>query len=203
MENNGDGNSTGATAVTAGGNGRNGNSNSSAEMAEARKRVRLGCSGGGGGRIGKPVIVMICMSLTQVLAHKSIGCFVNHCGYGSMWEALMSDSQLVFVPNIIDQILNTRLMADELGVAVEVEKGENGWISKENLCRAVRSVMDEDSQIGCLVRENHRKWRQVLFCPLISKGESWVDFEGQSMNRFGINGLGWIILDSEKYIFVH
>ncbi|XP_031107696.1 UDP-glycosyltransferase 79B6-like [Ipomoea triloba] len=102
---------------------------------------------------------------TQVLAHKSIGCFVNHCGYGSMWEALLSHCQLVFVPNIIDQTLNTRLMADELGVAVEVEKGENGWISKENLCRAVRSVMDEDSQIGCLVRENHKKWRQVLTRP--------------------------------------
>lgn len=114
---------------------------------------------------------------TQVLAHKSIGCFVNHCGYGSMWEALLSDCQLVFVPNIIDQILNTRLMAEELGVAVEVEKGENGWISKENLCKAVRSVMDEDSQIGCLVKENHTKWRQVLTRPGFMKDyvESFIE----------------------------
>lgn len=100
-----------------------------------------------------------------ILAHKSIGCFVNHCGYGSMWESLMSDCQLVFVPNILDQSLNTRLMADELKVAVEVERDENGWFSKESICKAVKSVMDSDNQIGCLVRENHSKWKKILTRP--------------------------------------
>ncbi|XP_019177828.1 PREDICTED: UDP-glycosyltransferase 79B9-like [Ipomoea nil] len=100
-----------------------------------------------------------------ILAHRSIGCFVNHCGYGSMWESLMSDCQLVFVPNILDQSLNTRLMADELRVAVEVERDEDGWFSKESICKAVKSVMDRDNQIGCLVRENHRKWKEILTRP--------------------------------------
>ncbi|CAH9097417.1 unnamed protein product [Cuscuta europaea] len=100
-----------------------------------------------------------------ILGHKSVGCFVNHCGYGSMWEALMSDCQLVFVPNILDQSLNTRLMAEELEVAIEVERDENGGFSKESICKAVKSVMDDDSQVGCLVRENHMKLKEVLNRP--------------------------------------
>ncbi|KAI8552503.1 hypothetical protein RHMOL_Rhmol06G0271800 [Rhododendron molle] len=102
----------------------------------------------------------------QILGHKSVGCFVNHCGFGSMWEALMSESQIVLVPHLGDQILNTRLLADELKVAVEVERDENGLFSKENLCKAVKSVMDKDSEVGGLVRKNHEKWRKTL----MSKG---------------------------------
>ncbi|XP_047340063.1 anthocyanidin 3-O-glucoside 2'''-O-xylosyltransferase-like [Impatiens glandulifera] len=58
---------------------------------------------------------------TQILSHGSVGCFVNHRGFGSMWETLISDCQIVLVPHLVDQILNTRLLADELMVAVEVE----------------------------------------------------------------------------------
>ncbi|XVE80071.1 hypothetical protein DITRI_Ditri14bG0109900 [Diplodiscus trichospermus] len=97
-----------------------------------------------------------------MLAHPSIGCFVSHCGFGSMWESLMSDCQIVLVPQLGDQILNTRLMADELKVAVEVKREENGWISKENLRNSVESVMDKDSEIGKLVKENHKKWKDTL-----------------------------------------
>ncbi|KAJ7981784.1 Glycosyltransferase [Quillaja saponaria] len=42
-----------------------------------------------------------------ILKHPSVGCFVSHGGPGSMWESLMSDCQIVLVPQIIDQVLNT------------------------------------------------------------------------------------------------
>jgi len=98
----------------------------------------------------------------QILAHPSVGCFVNHCGFGSMWESLMSESQIVLVPQLGDQILNSRILAGEMKVAVEVERGENGWVSKENLCKAINSVMDEGSEVGELVKKNHAKWREVF-----------------------------------------
>ena len=64
-------------------------------------------------------------------------CFVNHCGYGTlMWEYLLGDCQIVLISEISDQILNTRLMAEELKVAVEVKRGENKQISKENLSKS-------------------------------------------------------------------
>lgn len=98
----------------------------------------------------------------QILAHPSVGCFVSHCGFGSMWESLMSESQIVLVPQLGDQILNARIIAGEMKVAVEVEREENGWVSKENLCKAIKSVMDEGSEVGEMVKKNHAKWRGVF-----------------------------------------
>ncbi|GFP79647.1 anthocyanidin 3-o-glucoside 2'''-o-xylosyltransferase [Phtheirospermum japonicum] len=102
---------------------------------------------------------------TQILTHPSVGCFVSHCGFGSMWESLLSDSQIVLVPRLADQILNTRLLAEELKVAVEVERGDMGWFGKEDLCKAIKSVMDEDSEVGKMVKTNHAKWRATLVGP--------------------------------------
>ncbi|KAK7855802.1 udp-glycosyltransferase 79b3 [Quercus suber] len=49
-----------------------------------------------------------------ILEHPSIGCFVTHYGYGSMWESLLNDYQIVCVPHIFDQIVNARFMVEEL-----------------------------------------------------------------------------------------
>ena len=114
-----------------------------------------------------------------ILSHPSVGCFVNHCGFGSMWESLMSDCQIVLVPYLGDQILNTRVLAGELKVAVEVEREENnGWVSKERLCKAIKSVMEEDSELGWLVRKNHARWKETLVRPGFM--DNYVDeFVGQ------------------------
>lgn len=100
-----------------------------------------------------------------VLGHPSIGCFVNHSGFGSMWEALMSDSQLVLVPHLGDQILNARILGEELKVGVEIKRDENGWLSKENLCNAIKCVMEEESDVGGLIKKNHAKWKETLGRP--------------------------------------
>ncbi|KAK6270053.1 hypothetical protein POUND7_007158 [Theobroma cacao] len=97
-----------------------------------------------------------------LLSHSSVGCFVNHCGYGTMWESLLSDCQIVLIPRLGDQILNTRLMVEELEVAVEVQKGENREISKENLSKAIKMVMDKDNEIAGLLKRNHAKLKNIL-----------------------------------------
>uniref|UniRef100_A0A2N9EZ04 Glycosyltransferase n=1 Tax=Fagus sylvatica TaxID=28930 RepID=A0A2N9EZ04_FAGSY len=102
------------------------------------------------------------MPQTLILEHKSVGCFVTHCGYGSMWESLLSDCQIVCVPHLGDQILDARLMAGELKVAVEVERENNGWVSKESLSEAIISVMDKDSEVGGIVKYNHAKLKEKM-----------------------------------------
>ncbi|CAA7049110.1 unnamed protein product [Microthlaspi erraticum] len=97
-----------------------------------------------------------------ILAHPSIGCFVSHCGFGSMWESLVNDCQIVFVPHLGEQIFNTRLMSEELELSVEVKREDTGLFSKESLSGAIRSVMDKDSELGNLVRRNHAKWKESL-----------------------------------------
>ncbi|XP_060668560.1 UDP-glycosyltransferase 79B2-like [Ziziphus jujuba] len=104
------------------------------------------------------------------LIHKAVGCFVSYCGFGSMWESLMSDKHIVLVPHLGDQILNTRLQVEDLKVAVEVKREENKWFSKESLSEAIKSVMDKDGKVGLMVKNNHTMWRQVLTKPGFMSG---------------------------------
>ncbi|KAL3508712.1 hypothetical protein ACH5RR_028113 [Cinchona calisaya] len=106
----------------------------------------------------------------QILAHPSIGCFVNHCGSGTMWESLTSDCQTVLLPHLGDQILNSRLLCDHLKVSVEVERDENGWFSKESLSSAIKNVMDGDSEVGSMLKKNHLKWKEILSSPEYMSG---------------------------------
>ena len=99
---------------------------------------------------------------TLILEHPSVGCSVTHCGYGSMWESLLSDCQIVCVPYLNDQILNARLMVEELKVAVEVERENNGWISKQSLSEAIISVLDNNSEVAGIVKHNHAKLKEVI-----------------------------------------
>ncbi|KAF6155927.1 hypothetical protein GIB67_039258 [Kingdonia uniflora] len=100
---------------------------------------------------------------TLILAHPSVGCFVTHCGFGSMWESLASDCQIVGIPQGGDQFLNARVLSGELKVALEVERREeDGWFSKESIHKAVKEVMDGENQVGNELKENHAKWKQVL-----------------------------------------
>ncbi|PIA43499.1 hypothetical protein AQUCO_01900119v1 [Aquilegia coerulea] len=98
-----------------------------------------------------------------ILTHPSVGCFVSHCGCGSMWESLVSTSQLVLMPHFGDQFVNTKFMTKELKVAVDVERrGEDGWFTRENVSKAVKLVMDEGSEVGREIRANHHKWKDIL-----------------------------------------
>ncbi|MED6191636.1 hypothetical protein PIB30_001915 [Stylosanthes scabra] len=99
-----------------------------------------------------------------VLEHPCVGCFITHCGSASITEALVNTCQIVLLPRLgSDHIMNARMMSRKLKVGVEVEKGDDdGFFSKESVCKAVKTVMDDDSEIGRAVRENHTKVRNLL-----------------------------------------
>ncbi|KAK7243623.1 hypothetical protein RIF29_38429 [Crotalaria pallida] len=99
-----------------------------------------------------------------ILGHPSVGCFITHCGSASITEALVSECQLVLLPRLgADHIMNARMMSRKLKVGVEVEKGEeDGLFTKENVCKAVKIVMDDGSELGREVKANHTKLRNFL-----------------------------------------
>ncbi|KAI3922598.1 hypothetical protein MKX01_006287 [Papaver californicum] len=98
-----------------------------------------------------------------ILSHPSIGCFVTHCGSGSITEALVNDCQIVLLPQIGDQIINARFIAGDLKAGVEVERGEeDSWFTKKSICNAVMLVMDENGEVSNEVRLNHAKWKKFL-----------------------------------------
>ncbi|XP_026399569.1 UDP-glycosyltransferase 79B30-like [Papaver somniferum] len=99
----------------------------------------------------------------KILAHRSVRCFVSHCGFGSLSESLLNDVQLVLMPQLDDQYLTSRLLSGELKVAVEVERKRNeSWFSKESICSAIKMVMDEDSKAGFEIKANHLSLKGLL-----------------------------------------
>ncbi|QCE09787.1 UDP-glycosyltransferase 79B30-like [Vigna unguiculata] len=96
-----------------------------------------------------------------ILQHPSVGCFITHCGAGSLTEALVNKCQMVLLPQLGgDHVINARMMGRNLKVGVEVEKGEeDGLFTKESVSIAVKIVMDEENDVGKEVRANHAKLR--------------------------------------------
>ncbi|KAF7819936.1 UDP-glycosyltransferase 79B30-like [Senna tora] len=118
-----------------------------------------------------------------ILEHPSLGCFITHCGASSLLEALLSQCQLILLPNIIDQIINARMISKSLKAGVEIEKGEeDGIFTKGSVCEALRIVMDSESEVAKEIRTNHTKLRTLFLSN---------SFENGYIDRFchGLHGL--------------
>ncbi|RAL44046.1 hypothetical protein DM860_018019 [Cuscuta australis] len=131
MEGNGDGNTSTAPTVLTGGNGSN-----STESAEARRTVRIPSAGGGGGLIGKPVIVMICGSLVYY-----------HCAYQkSSLVSLVSDVFIVLLCSLAILGLLFRQMSipvpvDPLEWQICQETANSAFAGLANTVGAAESVL--------------------------------------------------------------
>ncbi|XP_062105904.1 cyanidin 3-O-galactoside 2''-O-xylosyltransferase FGGT1-like [Humulus lupulus] len=112
---------------------------------------------------GKGVVYGGWIQQPQILKHPSIGCFVTHCGWASLIEALANKCQLVLLPKRFDHFLSARLMGNRLKVGVEVEKSEEeGLFTRESVCKAIKTVMEEDNEVGQKVKANLTKLRQQI-----------------------------------------
>lgn len=79
------------------------------------------------------------------------------------WESFVSSCLIVLVPHLGDQFINTNSMNKVLKVAVDAERREDdGWFTKEAVCKAVKMVMDEGSGVGEKVKANHHRWKDFL-----------------------------------------
>ncbi|KAH7839013.1 hypothetical protein Vadar_033722 [Vaccinium darrowii] len=98
-----------------------------------------------------------------IMGHTSVGCYVTHCGSGSLSEAMVNECELVLMPMVGEKIVNSRFVSRDLEVGVEVERGEGEeFFSRESVCKAIRLVMEVDSEVGKKVRGNNAKWRELL-----------------------------------------
>ncbi|KAL4376425.1 hypothetical protein GQ457_02G000870 [Hibiscus cannabinus] len=90
----------------------------------------------------------------EILGHSSIGGSLFHSGWGSIIETLQFGHSLVVLPFIIDQPLNARLLVDK-GLAVEIERSENGSFSRDDMVKALRLAMvfEEGEKLRIRARE--------------------------------------------------
>uniref|UniRef100_M1BG79 Flavonoid glycosyltransferase UGT94C2 n=2 Tax=Solanum tuberosum TaxID=4113 RepID=M1BG79_SOLTU len=80
-----------------------------------------------------------------ILNHSSIGGFITHCGWNSILESMSFGIPIIAMPINHDQPLNSRLV-EELGIGVEILRGENGKIMKEEVAKGIRKVVEEKTR---------------------------------------------------------
>ncbi|KAF2298333.1 hypothetical protein GH714_022401 [Hevea brasiliensis] len=103
----------------------------------------------------------------EVLAHKSVGCFLTHCGWNSILEALSLGVPMVAMPQWSDQPTNAKFVTDVWQVGVKVKADEYGIVTKEEIERCVREVMEGEK--GNEIRKNSEKWKK-LACMAVDEG---------------------------------
>nr|AGO03779.1 non-smoky glycosyltransferase 2 [Solanum lycopersicum] len=94
---------------------------------------------------GKGMVIEGWVPQSLILNHSSIGGFVTHCGWNSMLESMSFGIPLIAMPMNHDQPLNSRLV-EELGIGVEILRGENGEIMKEEVAKGIKKVVEDNTR---------------------------------------------------------
>lgn len=117
---------------------------------------------------GKGMVIEGWAPQSQILNHPSIGGFVTHCGWNSISESMSFGIPIIAMPMNHDQPLNSRFV-EELGIGVEILRGENGEIRKEEVAKGIRKVVEEKTrkEVNLKARELSKKIKL--------KGEKAID----------------------------
>ncbi|TKY47805.1 Crocetin glucosyltransferase [Spatholobus suberectus] len=99
-------------------------------------------------------------SQVEVLSHRSLGCFVTHCGWNSTVESLASGVPMVAFPQWSDQGTNAKLVHDvwKTGVRVDDKVNEEGIVEAEEIRKCLEVVMGSGGE-GQELRRSAKKWK--------------------------------------------
>ena len=93
------------------------------------------------------------------MAHKSVGCFMTHCGWNSTLEALSLGMPMVAMPQWTYQPTNAKYITNVWHVGVRVNVNEKGIATKEEVERCIREVLE--SERSNAIRGNSDKWKKL------------------------------------------
>ncbi|KAJ7521274.1 hypothetical protein O6H91_19G045000 [Diphasiastrum complanatum] len=89
----------------------------------------------------------------RILSHSSVGGFLSHCGWNSITESIVMGIPILAFPQGADQMINARLLSEELKVALVLGKGDKGLVERCQIERAVRNLMED--------HENRKRAREL------------------------------------------
>nr|XP_027062298.1 UDP-glycosyltransferase 74G1-like [Coffea arabica] len=106
----------------------------------------------------------------DVLAHKSIGCFITHCGWNSTLEALSLGVPMIAMPQWTDQSTNAKFVNDIWKMGIKAQPDENGIVRRDVIGQCISIVME--GEIGQEIRKNAKKWKDLARQALEEGGSS-------------------------------
>ncbi|EMS51174.1 UDP-glycosyltransferase 92A1 [Triticum urartu] len=122
----------------------------------------------------------ISASQVEILAHPATGAFLTHCGWNSAQESLACGVPMVGWPLSAEQFYNAKLLAEEMGMCVELARGASAAVTRDEVAEAVERVLGETGGIKLYMILEHRfiirgqvsvKWLHRLH-PRVRDGEA-------------------------------
>ncbi|KAL6965699.1 Anthocyanidin 3-O-galactosyltransferase f3gt1, variant 2 [Sarracenia purpurea var. burkii] len=107
----------------------------------------------------------------QVLAHRSIGVFITHCGWNSVLESIAAGVPMIGRPFFGDHQLNTWMVEEVWKIGVRVE---GGIITKSGTTRALELVLSEDK--GNRLKTQIGQYKELALKAVGPKGSSTQNF---------------------------
>ncbi|XP_052478797.1 UDP-glycosyltransferase 74B1-like [Gossypium raimondii] len=117
----------------------------------------------------KGKVVTWCNQL-EILAHRSVGCFVAHCGWNSTIEGLSLGVPMIGVPKWTDQLTDAKFVEEIWEIGVRAKEDEVGVVRKDELLRCLKEVMEGEKSKE--IRRNANKWRDSAMKTINEGGSS-------------------------------
>ncbi|XAR59712.1 Trans-zeatin O-beta-D-glucosyltransferase [Bertholletia excelsa] len=93
--------------------------------------------------VGDRAMIIPWCCQVQVLAHRSIGGFLSHCGWNSVLESIWCEVPLLCSPLLTDQFTNRKLVADDWKIGINL--CDKKPISRVEISEKINRLMSEKS----------------------------------------------------------
>ncbi|KAI9128404.1 hypothetical protein K1719_001397 [Acacia pycnantha] len=78
---------------------------------------------------------------TKVLIHPATACFLTHCGWNSVLEAITAGIPMIAYPQWTDQPTNAKLVSDVFRMGIRLEQDGDGLIGSQEVERAIEEIV--------------------------------------------------------------
>lgn len=135
------------------------------------------------------------------MTHKSVGAFLTHCGWNSVLESLGNGVPLLGWPIAAEQFYNAKFLEQDVGVCVEVARGNNSQVKHEDILEKIELVMGVNQRRKEITRKACEV-KEIIGDAIIDDG----NFKGSSMkamDEFLSAALSMNKLDCVRTITTH
>ncbi|KAE8777491.1 Anthocyanidin 3-O-glucosyltransferase 5 [Hordeum vulgare] len=110
---------------------------------------------------GRGLVARCWAPQVEVLAHPATGAFLTHCGWNSAQESLAAGVPMVGWPLSAEQFYNAKVLAEEMGVCVELARGASAAVTRDEVAGAVERVLGETSRVRAAMRRKAAEMKEV------------------------------------------
>ncbi|WCJ17851.1 Anthocyanidin 3-O-glucosyltransferase [Euphorbia peplus] len=110
---------------------------------------------------------------SQILKHPSVGVYVTHCGFNSVFESIVGGVPMICRSVWIDNHINAKMVEEVWEIGVRVNDG--GKITKDGMMKSLEIIFENDQ--GKKIKENVNGLKHALIKAAGPDGVAGSDFK--------------------------